>query len=169
MASNTKIYDIGIQSFFLYYYHQRTMWTITTVNRCDHPKEGGVQQRLSEFTQRPPQNYTCGGPRRSHPRDTPGWTAHHFGAGHKQAEARPWTLVPAPPPSGQHPPTWRPVFARRPGPRGASAAGPNIPMVGTTGQDSPPKPRRTWVKNGLLPACNPGAPHGPPAAPGAKS
>ena len=106
------------------------MWTITTVNRCDHPKEGGVQQRLSEFTQRPPQNYTCGGPRRSHPRDTPGWTAHHFGAGHKQAEARQWTLVPAPPPSGQHPPTWRPVFARRPGPRGASAAGPHIPMVG---------------------------------------
>ena len=144
------------------------MWTITTVNRCDHPKEGGVQQRLSEFTQRPPQNYTCGGPRRSHPRDTPGWTAHHFGAGHKQAEARPWTLVPAPPPSGQHPPTWRPVFARRPGPSEASAAGPHIPMVGTTGQGSPPKPRRTWVTNGLLPACNPGTPHGPPEATGVR-
>ena len=31
------------QAFFLI--HQRTMWTITTVNRCEHPSEGWVQTK----------------------------------------------------------------------------------------------------------------------------
>ena len=41
------------------------------------------------------------------------------------------------------------------------------PWWDTTGQFSPPKPRRTWVTSGLLPACIPGTPRGPPEATGA--
>ena len=100
--------------------------------RCDSRSYRGASARR-EFKHASAPAKKGGGPRRSHPRDTPGWTTHQFGAGHKQpvTPACSWALVPAPPPSGQFP-TWPPVSLDR-GPRGASAAGPHIPMVGNHG------------------------------------
>ena len=100
--------------------------------RCDSRSYRGASARR-EFKHASAPAKKGGGPRRSHPRDTPGWTTHQFGAGHKQpvTPACSWALIPAPPPSGQFP-TWPPVSLDR-GPRGASAAGPHIPMVGNHG------------------------------------
>ena len=124
--------------------------------RCDSRRYRGASARR-EFKHASAPTKRSGGPRRTHPLDTSGWTPHHFGAGDKQAEARSRTLIPAPPPSGQFP-TWPPVSLDR-GPRGASAAGPHIPMVGNHGGIFLPlRPRRAWVTIGRLPACIPGTP-----------
>ena len=111
---------------FFFCFHQ------THCLRCDSRSYRGASARR-EFKHASAPAKKGGGPRRSHPRDTPGWTTHQFGAGHKQpvTPACSWALVPAPPPSGQFP-TWPPVSLDR-GPRGASAAGPHIPMVGNHG------------------------------------
>ena len=139
---------------FFFHFHQ------THCLRCDSRSYRGASARREfKHASAPPKK--GGGPRRSHPRDTPGWTTHQFGAGHKQpvTPACSWALVPAPPPSGQFP-TRPPVSLDR-GPRGASAAGPHIPMVGNHGGIFLPlRPRRAWVTIGRLPACIPGTPEG---------
>ena len=116
----------GYKNILFFCFHQ------THCLRCDSRSYRGASARR-EFKHASAPAKKGGGPRRSHPRDTPGWTTHQFGAGHKQpvTPACSWAFVPAPPPSGQFP-TWPPVSLDR-GPRGASAAGPHIPMVGNHG------------------------------------
>ena len=106
-------------------------------------------------THRPPQK-KAGGLGDPTPETRQAGPSHHFGAGHKQAEARSWTLVPAPPPSRQFP-NKHPCTQ---GAAGASAAARTYPWWEPQGHFSPPRPRRAWVTIGRLPACIPGMPEG---------
>jgi hypothetical protein len=79
---------------------------------------------------------------------------HHFGAGHKHV------LVDF---SSRSTPVGAVSLAAPRSPETRGHAGlvrraRTYPWWETTGQFSPPKPRRTWVTIGLLPACIPGTP-----------
>ena len=86
------------------------------------------------------------------PRGTPGWTTHHFGAGH--ADRCPRGLqFPHHPRRGGTPPRNTPAHR---GPSGLARRARTYPWREPRGHFSPPRPRRVWVTIGRLPACFPG-------------
>ena len=86
------------------------------------------------------------------PRGAPGWTTHHFGAGH--ADRCPRGLqFPHHPRRGGTPPRNTPAHR---GPSGLARRARTYPWREPRGHFSPPRPRRVWVTIGRLPACFPG-------------
>ena len=133
--------------------------------RCDSRRYRGESARR-EFKHATAPAKKGGGARRSHPRDTPGWT---YPPVRRRPQASRSPLVDF---SSRSTPVGAvsDVAPRSPKTRGHAGLvrrARTYPWWETTGQFSPPKPRRTWVTIGLLPACIPGTPRGPPVATGA--